>query len=64
MTTPEFKEKAAGTPILERELSDTSESITGQIFLDRFPKPTNDALDPLNFSRGRKWVCLGMVMAM
>ena len=29
-----------------------------------FPQPTGDSYDPLNFSRGRKWCCLGIVMAM
>lgn len=28
------------------------------------PKPTTDPLDPLNFSRGRKWACLAIVMTM
>ena len=26
------------------------------------PKPTTDPLDPLNFARPKKWVCLAIVM--
>lgn len=32
--------------------------------IELHPKPTSDPLDPLNFSRFRKWTCLGIVMWM
>ena len=32
--------------------------------IELHPKPTTDPLDPLNFARYKKWVCLAIVMWM
>lgn len=71
----EEAEKVEGSPAAdgaENEKLDTSSSHQGLTdcfsasFDTRslFPQPTGDAYDPLNFSKARKWTCLGIVMAM
>ena len=71
-----MNEKILATPIipgtaapstLDKEKLETTEGLEPIVTkngIRLFPQPTNDPLDPLNWSRWRKFLILGMVMWM
>lgn len=52
------------TPTYDTEVGIVQEYGTVRDGIELHPRPTTDPLDPLNFSRGRKWTCLAIVMTM
>ena len=53
------QEERRGDPSYVRRRSGVEDA---EPLLKSHPEPTDDPLDPLNFSRLEKWTCLGIVM--
>jgi hypothetical protein len=69
---PSSSEKLGKNKVFPGEINNGSEEVVGYVKefalakggIELCPKPTEDPLDPLNFSRIEKWTILGIVMWM
>lgn len=69
---PSSSEKLGKNKVFPGQINNGSEEVVGYVKefapakggVELHPKPTEDPLDPLNFSRIEKWTILGIVMWM